>query len=469
MFNCSGRQREQQLQSVAKLAGHADSTTFFNALTDQNMFDMLESLLPEYRERVYTPTDTLSMFLSQALNTDRSCQSVVDEWFMSRQSAGMKAISTSTGAYCRARQRLPTSMIRELARHSGHELHKRVPKQWKWKGRHVKLIDGTTLSMPDTPENQSVYPQRSTQQPGIGFPQCRLVGVLDLSGGGVIDVAYGACAGKGSGEQGLLRKLLGAMQTGDVVLGDALFPDYFLLCTLQAMGVDCLCEQMSGRARIADFRKGTKLGACDHLISYPKPPIKPGWLSQSDYDAAPQSLRVRELRFSPRKGVKGKTLVTTLCCAKRYKKSDLKELYKDRWQVEINFRHIKTTLGMDVLSCKTPQMVEKEIWVYLLAYNIIRIIMAQSALQAGCSPNELSFKHSTQLWLAWGRYALVVDQASWIALLNAMAQKRVGRRPGRIEPRERKRRPKSYPWLKKPRDQARKDVIKYGHDHRDRA
>lgn len=469
MSNCSGQQRARQLRSVGKLRQQADSTTFFNVLTDDIMFDKLETLLPEYRERVYTPTDTLSMFLSQALNADRSCQHAVDEWFMSRQSAGMRVLSTNTGAYCRARQRLPTPMVKELVRHSGHELHKRVPNPWKWKRRNVKLIDGTTLSMPDTPENQSVYPQSSTQQPGVGFPRCRLVGVLDLSGGGVIDVAYGACAGKGSGEQSLLRKLLENMNKGDVVLGDALFPDYFLLCALQAMGVDCLCEQMSGRARSADFRKGTSLGSRDHLITYSKPRIKPGWLSQLDYDAAPDSVCVREFRFSLGKGVKGKTFVTTLGCAKRYKKADLKALYKDRWHVEINFRHIKTTLGMDVLSCKTPAMVEKEIWVYLLAYNVIRILMAQSALHAGCSPNELSFKHSIQLWLAWGRYKQVVDQDAWVELLNAIAHKRVGRRPGRIEPRQRKRRPTSYPWLKTSRNEARENVIKYGHDYRDTA
>lgn len=466
MSDSSGRQRARQLKSVSKIRQQADSTTFFNALTDDIMFDKLESLLPEYRERVYTPTDTLSMFLSQALNADRSCQHAVDEWFMSRQSAGLSILSTNTGAYCRARQRLPVQMIKELVRHSGHELQRRVLNKWKWKGRHVKLIDGTTLSMPDTPENQSVYPQPKTQQPGVGFPLCRLVGVLDLSGGGVIDVAYGACEGKGSGEQGLLRKLLENMNKGDVVLGDAFFPSYFLLCALQAIGVDCLCEQMGGRTRSTDFRKGTTLGRRDHLITYSKPPIKPDWLSQSDYDAAPDSLCVRELRFSPRKGIKGKTLVTTLCCAKRYKKADLKALYKDRWQVELNFRHIKTTLGMDVLSCKTPEMVEKEIWVYLLAYNVIRILMAQSALQAGCLPNELSFKHSLQLWLAWGRCAQLIQHDGWIELLNAIAQKRVGNRPGRIEPRQRKRRPKPFPLLKKPRHEARADVIKYGHDYK---
>ena len=456
----------RQQESVRKVQEQANATLFFNALTDDGMFEKIESLLPEYRERLYTPTDTLSMFLSQALNSDRSCQHAVDEWFMSRQAAGLSAVSTNTGAYCRARQRLPTQMVRQLVRHSGDELCQRLPEKWKWKGREVKMVDGTTLTMPDTPENQVVYPQPKTQQPGVGFPLCRLVGVLDLSSGGVIDVAFGPCEGKGSGEQGLLRTLLHNFNEGDVLLGDAFFPSYFLLWALQMLGVDCLCEQMGGRGRSTDFRKGESLGTRDHLIVYSKPRVKPDWLSQSDYDTAPATLQVRELRLSPRQGVKRKTLVTTLCCPKQYKKADLKVLYKDRWHVELNFRHIKTTLGMDVLSCRTPDMIEKEIWVYLLAYNLIRILMAQAALQAGCIPNQLSFKHSIQLWLAWGRRARVESYDDWIALMIGIGQKRVGDRPGRIEPRQKKRRPKPYPWLKKSRHAARQDVSRHGHENK---
>ena len=463
MSDFSGRSRVRQRKSVSKMRDQADSTLFFNALTDEGMFEKLESLLPEYRERVYTPTDTLSMFLAQALNADRSCQSAVNEWFMSRQGSGLSQVSTNTGAYCRARKRLPIGMIEELVRHSGKQLTERLPAQWKWKGRNVMMVDGTTLSMPDTPQNQGVYPQPNTQQPGVGFPLCRLVGLLSLSGGAVIDVAFGPCEGKGSSEQGLLRKLLDNLNKGDVLLGDAFFPSFFLLWALQSMGIDCLCEQMGGRKRSTDFRTGESLGSRDHLITYTKPKVKPDWLSQSDYDAAPENLRVRELRVSKGKGAKGKILVTTLCCPKRYKKADLKMLYQQRWHVELNFRHIKTTLGMDVLSCHTPEMIAKEIWIYLLAYNLIRTLMAQSAVHAGCLPNELSFKHALQLWLAWGRHAQVDSHDSLMAMLKAIAQKRVGNRPGRIEPRLKKRRPKPYQWLKKPRQEARRDVIKHGH------
>ena len=396
------------------------------------MIEKLECLMPEHRDRVYTPTDTLSMFMGQALNDDRSLQNAVNEKFVARQAAGLGVISTNTSAYTRARGRLPTEMVHELVRHSGNVLHSRLPGQWTWKYRNVKMADGTTLTMPDTPENQCVYPQPKTQKQGVGFPLSRLVGLLDLSGGGVIDVAFGPCEGKGSDEQALLRTLLHNLNEGDVLLGDAFFPSYFLLWTLQEMGVDCLCEQMGSRKRSTDFRTGKSLGARDHVITYAKPKVKPDWLDQSEYDRAPDTLEVRELRFSAHKGRKGKMLVTSMCCAKTYKKSELRSLYKNRWFVELNFRYIKTTLGMDVLSCRSPEMIEKEIWVYLLAYNLIRILMAQAAVKAGRLPNELSFKHSLQLWLAWERHARLDSHEQWMNLLTAIAQKRVGNRPGRM-------------------------------------
>jgi len=232
MTNCSGRQRVGRLQSVGKLKQKADATTFFHVLTDDVMFEKLESLLPEYRERMNTPTDTLSMFLSQSLNADRSCQHAVNEWFMNRQGVGLSAVSTNTGAYCLALQRLPEKLISELVHHSANELVRNVPTKWLWKGRNVKLVDGTTLSMPDTPEHQARYPQPKSQQPGVGIPLCRLVGILDLTSGAVINVAFGPCEGKSSGEQGLLRSLLHNLSPGDVLLGDAFFPSYFLLWTL---------------------------------------------------------------------------------------------------------------------------------------------------------------------------------------------------------------------------------------------
>jgi len=207
MNDFSGRNRSGQQQRERKIREHADANLFFNVLTDEGMLDKLESLLPEHRERLCTPTQTLSLFFAHALNEDRSCQHAVNEWFVARRTVGFSAISTNAAAYCCARQRLPIHLISELVRHSSHELQQRSVRPWKWKGRFVKMVDGTTLLMPGPKENQAKYPQSKTQQPGVGFPLCRLVEILNLFTCGVIDVAFGDCEGKGSGEQGLLRQL----------------------------------------------------------------------------------------------------------------------------------------------------------------------------------------------------------------------------------------------------------------------
>jgi hypothetical protein len=322
----------------------------------------------------------------------------------------------------------------------------------------VRLVDGTTVTLPDTQANQTAYPQQSGQKPGLGFPICRIVGTTCLSSGAVLDAAMGDYKGKGSGEQALLRTLLDIFESGDVMLGDAFYATYFLLAELQLRGVDALFEQHGSRKRSTDFRLGKELGSRDHLITLTKPKIRPQWMALEKYKSAPETITIRELEVS------GKTLVTTMTCPNITPKSALKDLYKHRWQVELDIRNIKTTLGMETLSCKTPEMGEKEMWVYLLAYNLIRLIMAQSALVADVLPRALSFKHTLQLWLAWGGVSAQTDEEENITLLLVLvAEKSVGNRPGRIEPRAIKRRPKPYPLLTKTRELAREQVKKYGH------
>ena len=217
------------------------------------------------------------------------------------------------------------------------------------------------MTLPDTPANQATYPQPRSQKPGLGFPLCRLVGILCLGSGAVLNAAIGTYRGKGGDEQTLLRSILDTLATGDVLLGDAYFATHFLRCRLREQGVDAVFEQHGSRQRSTDFRRGEHLGERDHLIVLNKPKIKPGWMSQADYNGAPDTLTVLELR------VHGKTLVTTLLCPKQTPKASLGGLYKSRWQVELDLRAIKTTLGMETLSCKTPAMAQKEIWVCLIS------------------------------------------------------------------------------------------------------
>jgi len=448
------RSTQPQQQRLKQYLAASDAFSFFNQLTSPELLDAMESTLPEHRERLFPPTETLSMFLAQALKPDRSCQAIVNEAAVKRLQGGLPPCSTRTGAYCRARQRLPASMLSSLARHTGSLVSAQAHATWLWNGSRVRLVDGTTVTLPDTVANQAAYPQQGGQKPGLGFPICRLVAITCLSTGAVLNAAIGRFKGKGSCEQTLLRTLLDTLESGDLLLGDAFYGTYFLLAELQSRQVDALFEQYGSRRRLTDFSQGVKLGNRDHLVTLTKPKARPDWMTLEQYLAAPESLVIRELE------VGGKLLITSLTCPASIPKQALKTLYTSRWQVELDIRNIKTTLGMETLSCKTPQMAAKEIWVYLLAYNLIRLLMAQSALLADILPRTISFKHALQLWLGWQP----TDETAAIpGLLLLVAEQTVGNRPGRIEPRAVKRRPKPYPLLTKTRAEAKVDIKNYGH------
>jgi hypothetical protein len=310
--------------------------------------------------------------------------------------------------------------------------------------------------MPDTPLNQSCYPQLSSQAAGVGFPLARLVAVICLSTGGVLEAAIGPFEGKGHGEHGLLRCLLGAFQAGDVVLGDALFSSYWLIAALQTAGVDGVFTQHAGRH--TDFRRGQRLGKHDHVVIWKKPRQAPSWMSEEVYATYPPVLTMREARCGHH------TLVTTMLDAQQVSPRALGELYAQRWQVELDLRAIKTILGMEVLRCQTPEMIEKELWTYLLAYNLIRVLMAEAAGRSSLHPRDISFKHTVQMTLSWVSLRRPRRRRTDIGMLCRMiAQCQVGKRPGRVEPRARKRRPKSFPWLKVPRPIAREQARKTGY------
>lgn len=311
--------------------------------------------------------------------------------------------------------------------------------------------------MPDTQANQAFYPQSSSQKLGLGSPICRLVGIVCLGSGAVLNAAIAPYQGKGNGEQALLRTMLDTLNRGDLLLGDAYYATYFLLRDFNERGVDAVFEQHGSRQRTTDFRRGQRLGTRDHLIVLQKPLIKPDWMSQADYDGSPSTLTVREVRAG------GKTLVTTLLDPKQTSKAELTLLYRNRWHVELDLRNIKNTLGMEHLSCQSPDMADKEIWVYLLAYNLIRLMMAQAALVAKCLPRQLSFKHTVQIWNAWDHQGHNSEPKVLDELFALIAQLQVGNRPGRIEPRAIKRRSIRYPLLTQPRAMARSEVRRFGH------
>lgn len=407
----------------------------------------------EYRDRIFTPDVTLWTFLSQVLGEDKSLQAAVTKVIAFKVAQGEAAPSANTSAYAKARERLAEGLISRLARESGFDLEEQSPNEWRWRNRPVKLLDGSTVSMPDTEENQAEYPQAKSQKPGIGFPIARLVAIFSCATGAVLDLALGPYRGKGSGEHGLLRELMHNFFPGDVVLGDCYYCSYFLIATLMAAGLDAVFP-LHG-ARDCDFRTGKRLGKKDHLAEWLRPQ-KPSWMDQETYDSFPESIQVREVEVTlDHKGHRSESriLVTTFLEPRITSREDLRDLYGHRWLVEIDLRAIKSTMKMGILRAKTPAMVRKEIWTHLLAYNLIRKIIAQAAITHGKNPRKLSFGLALQTLESFRSAHIFCEDNTTIyaEILKAVASKAVGNRPGRREPRAVKRRPKPFPRLQQPR------------------
>lgn len=430
--------------------------------TIQQHFDDEGVSFGQGEDDVYTPALTLWAFLSQVLFKDeqRSCVAAVARVIVLLVSLEQRPCADDSGAYCRARAKLPVPIIRRLTVQVADGCEQQVPAQWLWKGRHhVYLADGSTVSMPDTTANQADYPQPATQEPGLGFPIARLVVLVSLATAMIKDMAMGPYAGKETGETALLRQLLERFQAGDILLADRYYCSYFMIALLLERGIDFVVRLH--QARTADFRRGRRLGAGDHLLDWQRP-AKPEWMDQETYERMPASIRVREVEVQvhqPGFRVDSFVVVTTLTDADAYTRDDLAELYHQRWLAELDLRTIKITLGLDVLRCKSPEMVRREIWTGLLAYNLIRQTMLQAALQAGCSPRHLSFAAALQKIAASWNAILVCQDATVLLLIEVhlgdLATHQVGDRPDRVEPRAIKRRPKPQRLLMQPRTQAR--------------
>jgi putative transposase len=402
---------------------------------------------------IYTPAVTLWVFLAQCLSPDHSCREAVAKLIAWRLARGLKPCSAETGAYCTAREHIPEAACRELMLHTGRAVEQESPSEWRWLGRRVLDVDGSTITMPDTPENQEEYPQVPGQRPGCGFPIARLVVVFSLAVGTVIEAALGACQGKQTGENSLFRTLHDALKEGDVVLADRYFSGWFDLALLRSRGVDAVVRKHQLRA--TDFRTGRRLGQEDHLVCWSKP-SRPDWMSQKEYDALPAELELREVRV--RVGQKGfrtqeLVIVTTLLDADQYPADQIAALYRRRWQAELNLRSLKVVLQMDHLRCKTPHRVRNEMYLHLVAYNLIRQLMAVAAFRSNLQPWQVSFKGALQ---AIGNLlpllATSVSTADWCtALLDAIGSQVVGDRPNRFEPRVKKRRPAKYKLMREPR------------------
>lgn len=410
---------------------------------------------------IYTHGVTLWAFLSQMLHKkeQRTCQAAVERLTTWLEDRGCRTPGDHTGTYCRARHRLPLAGIRKLVRHIADACEAEVPQELLLNGRHVKVVDGTTSSMPDTEANQEDYPQHGAQEAGLGFPIVRYVVLISIVTGLVTDMKDGKYKGKETGETALFREILDRLSKGDILLADRYYCSWFMIALLGEHGVDIVFRQH--QKRIVDFQRGQRLGKNDHLIDVPRP-ARPDWMDQEIYDALPENLVLRELKFSvAQKGFRTKSLVvvTTLLDETEYTKGAVATLYRQRWLVELDIRSIKVTLGVDVLSCRTPEMVRKELWVGLLAYNLIRRMILQAAHDSDRTPREVSFATALQKVTANSQTILLREvsqqQTTVRRVLESLVGHRIGNRPDRVEPRAIKRRPKPHKLLTEPRDVAR--------------
>lgn len=451
-------------EALRRQFAQADGLPFADLLSAQQLHQVLDECQVDYRERIFSPLVTVATFLSQVLDPDHSMRQAVARLIAYRASLRLPACSPDTRAYSKARQRLPENVWAELTRRTGRDLMNEAPARWCWRGHDVKIVDGTTVSMPDTPENQKEYPQSASQKPGLGFPVLRLVALFSLAVGSVLDIAMGPRKGKQTGEPALFRSLHHHLHEGDVLLADRYYCGYFQIALVRKRGAHIVMHLH--HKRHYDFRRGQRLGPDDHIVTWHKPKQCPDWLDEDAYARMPATITMRELRIRvPSKTCRTRTILvaTTLLDPQAYPKESVAELYRQRWHAELDLRSLKTFLQMDILRCQSPAMVRKEIWVHVLAYNLIRKVMAQAAQEHDLMPRQISFKGTLQTLNAYCECLRSCAPCALAdvcrGLLAAVAQHRVGNRPGRSEPRAKKRRAKPYPLLNKPRAKARKAEV----------
>ncbi len=434
-----------------------NSLAFGNVLSADRiraMFADSDALFGYGENNFWNTGVTLWSFICQVLQDGKqsSCNAAVTNAARYMLANGLKLPGTDSGEYCRARQKLNSKVLRQIACDIASKMSQQTPENWLWHGKDVKLVDGFTFTMPDTPENQREFPQSKSQKPGIGFPIARTCAVLSLSNACIQNVAIGPYAGKDTGETALLRQVLNCFKPGDVMLADRYFCSFFMLAILKSRGVD-ICMRMHQR-RQSDMSKVKWLGENDYIDTWYKP-NKAKWMNQQLYDSLPDKMEIRAVSFDRKSKGKSEQLnvVTTLTDHQEYPAEDIGKLYGYRWHVELDIFSIKQTLNLNHMRCKSPDMIRRELWVTLLGYNMVRVACAQAAFEYDKLARQMSFTIACNALISQWVWTYGPDLRPELHrhALKQIAYNQVGDRPGRIEPRVIKRRPKRYTLMTKPR------------------
>jgi hypothetical protein len=409
---------------------------------------------PNSRERVFSLRLTLECFLWQMLKPRTSCREVVRQVQALFRLHGQGPVAKGDSAYVQARQRLPRERLERALSATAQAADRRAGQPAQLQGRAVKVVDGSTTQLADTPQNQQRFPQPASQKPGCGFPVLRFGALMSLSSGAILKVSMDSLR---SHDLRLLHRLTEYLTPGDIVLGDRAYGEYTTAASLPRQGVDLVARLHHQRK--VDFRQARRLAKNDGLFVWTKGCQQSQILSPAEWARLPAQITVRIIRFTATiRGFRSRrvTLVTTLLDPKLYPAGQLIGWYARRWRLELCFRDIKATLGMDQLRCQSPEMAEKELLAYLIAHNLIRCVMAQAAAQHERDLERISFKGAVD---ALRQYSPAIAQARnqklrrqlWEDLLLNLARDLVRCRPNRREPRAVKRRPKAYPLLNQPR------------------
>lgn len=453
------RKKDKEPSSVKQFEYKIEKLLKAEELLLPKLFDdtAIEAILSEgnsdqrpRRQRIYTIPTTLSLFVQQVLMKDRGCKEVVLLFTRKRKDQQLCEVSTNTTSYCNARARIPLSLIETLTVRTARMVSEQLADHQLWHGHRVWLVDGLVINAPDTPENQSVYPQSQSQEPGMGFAQLRLCAAICLVTGVVDNIQYGPVVGKKTGEATLFRKMFRKFESGDVIIADSLYECFRDYATLKAKGVNMICDKNG-------TRESPFTGCCkvteEVLKELPRPGFDKSRFTKEEWEALPKTLTVRMIRCKVGGRKSELCLVTTLLDKEVYPASEIVKLYKLRWECELDIRSIKSVMGMSWLSCHTPAMLERELMVYILAYNIIRITMCDAAKLGGHLPRDLSFKGAKDAWLQLGQDEREPQHYAW--LLWTIADVPLRKRPGRNEPRKIKRRNGKYERMKLPRSQEK--------------
>ena len=388
------------------------------------------------------------------MSKDWSCRETVRKFLAWLAAERSETASPQTAAYCKARARLDLKQLRQAQRRVTKKIEAQAAAT-RWCGRWVKVADGSSVSMPDTPQNQKAWPQPQKQKPGCGFPVMRIVVIFSLASGALLELAWGALA---IHERTLWRRLWPTLKRGEVLLADRGFCGYADFLLLARQGVDCVMRKHQRRKNAAVVKR---LGPNDRLVLWRKTGACPKWLEEQTWREMPETIIVREIKIQVGiPGFRTQTifLATTLLDPAAFPAHAFADLYRRRWMAELFLRDLKTTMAMDVLRCKTPKMIDTELWMHVIAYNLVRALALEAALACGLAYERLSLKGAISTVRQW---APLLAQPTWEAkarqqlyqiMLSYLARDPLPRRSNRIEPRARKRRPKNYQLLNRPRE-----------------